>query len=583
MFERFRNMEQESKLVAGFIVIILITLAVFVFILNHQRASIAKVERISSYSGCTIELLEMRRQEKNYLLRGTGEALEGFNKASDRFRTEVRKLGDPELQRTVESYSNEFNALVATKAGTTEIDARLKSMMRPTSDELTARFHEFRRKFIDDAEGMVTNSVLLFVLLLLAEGLILLFAWRTRDVLIAARNESHTNLMNISLNLTDYFGVLSGLADGNLEVSANERTGDDLFDQLGIATNKMIDSIKLHIGEINHLKEDLNRNIELLSKHLNDYFEVLRGVAAGDLSVAANASTGDPLFDQLGTSTNAMIGSLTNLVGDTRRLTEGVLAGDLRAAGRSAVFQGAYRDLCEGLTRIIATMADTLRPISRHAVILANSSSELTAVIKGVQENIGGVSTATEEIYASVKEISKNSFEAARIAGDAVGIADRSGETVTKLGESSGEIGKVVKVINSIAEQTNLLALNATIEAARAGEAGKGFAVVANEIKELARETSRATEDIGKKIETIQRDTHEVITAIGQISKVIKSVNDFQNTIASAVEEQTATINEINNRMQQTAAGSSQIMGASVDLEKMAAELSGTLGRFQLD
>ena len=130
---------------------------------------------------------------------------------------------------------------------------------------------------------------------------------------------------------------------------------------------------------------------------------------------------------------------------------------------------------------------------------------------------------------------------------------------MTKLGESSTEIGKVIKVITSIAQQTNLLALNATIEAARAGEAGKGFAVVANEVKELAKQTARATEDIGHKIETIQADTKGAVDAIGQISSIINQINDIQSTIASAVEQQTATTYEISRSVNEAAVGSREI------------------------
>ena len=145
------------------------------------------------------------------------------------------------------------------------------------------------------------------------------------------------------------------------------------------------------------------------------------------------------------------------------------------------------------------------------------------------------------------------------MATDAVTLAKTTNKTIAKLGESSSEIGKVIKVITSIAEQTNLLALNATIEAARAGEAGKGFAVVANEVKELAKETAKATEDISQKIEAIQDDTKARSKRSQQISTMINQINDISNTIASAVEEQTATANEMSRNVGEAAKGTAEI------------------------
>jgi methyl-accepting chemotaxis protein len=183
-------------------------------------------------------------------------------------------------------------------------------------------------------------------------------------------------------------------------------------------------------------------------------------------------------------------------------------------------------------------------------------------------------------------------------------VASRTNVTVAKLGESSVEIGNVIKVITSIAQQTNLLALNATIEAARAGEAGKGFAVVANEVKELAKQTAVATEDIGTKIETIQFDTRAAVEAIGQISEIIHKISDIQTSIASAVEEQSATTNEIGRNVMQAAKGTQEISGniegvasategasrgaadtqrAAAELSRMAVDFQGLVSRFKID
>ena len=186
-------------------------------------------------------------------------------------------------------------------------------------------------------------------------------------------------------------------------------------------------------------------------------------------------------------------------------------------------------------------------------------ASSVSAGAEQVSSNVQTVATGVEEMGASIKEIAKNAADAAKVASVAVTVADRTNSTVSQLGQSSAEIGKVIKVITSIAGQTNLLALNATIEAARAGEAGKGFAVVANEVKELAKETAKATEDISQKIEAIQRDTHEAVQAIDQIGSIIKQINEIQGTIASAVEEQTATTNEIARNIAEAAKGSTDI------------------------
>lgn len=264
---------------------------------------------------------------------------------------------------------------------------------------------------------------------------------------------------------------------------------------------------------------------------------------------------------------------------------------------------------------------ETLEIVNTNAMNLASSSEELSSIAQQMAEisegtftqanvasasaeqvsaNVGSVATSAEEMSATAKEIAKSAGDAVNIATNAVDVADETTLTVNKLGESGQEIGKVIKVITSIAQQTNLLALNATIEAARAGEAGKGFAVVANEVKELAKQTAAATEEISEKIESIQGDTKDAVSAIGRISDIIVKINDFQNTIATAVEEQTATTNEIARNATEAAAGSGEIaktvtgvtdsakqasegaantLTAAKDLAKYAAELQEVVNR----
>jgi len=215
--------------------------------------------------------------------------------------------------------------------------------------------------------------------------------------------------------------------------------------------------------------------------------------------------------------------------------------------------------ISQGLASASEELTATSQQMSANAEETSAQANLVSATAEQVNQNLQTVATGSEEMSASIKEIAKNAHESAKVATGAVKVAEDTNQIVTKLGDSSTEIGQVIKVITSIAQQTNLLALNATIEAARAGEAGKGFAVVANEVKELAKQTAKATEDISRKIEAIQGDTKGAVGAIGQISAVIKQVNDISNTIATAVEEQNATTNEMARNVGEAAKGSGEI------------------------
>lgn len=238
-------------------------------------------------------------------------------------------------------------------------------------------------------------------------------------------------------------------------------------------------------------------------------------------------------------------------------------ASDITEQTRNKILLAECMDMVGKTSQSLGHASDELSVTSTQMTSTAEETAAQANVVSAASEqvshNVQTVATGTEEMSASIREIASNASDAAKIANDAVTVAKNTTDVVTKLGTSSSEIGKVIKVITSIAEQTNLLALNATIEAARAGEAGKGFAVVANEVKELAKETSRATEEIEQKISAIQSDTGGVVTAIAQISEIINKVNDISNTIASAVEEQTATTNEMSRNVSEAARGSNEI------------------------
>jgi methyl-accepting chemotaxis protein len=310
---------------------------------------------------------------------------------------------------------------------------------------------------------------------------------------------------------------------------------------------------------------------------------------------------------------------VNSMLAVVQQAAQGDLTQEVPVRGSDSIGQ-----MGEGLSQLLSAMRENMGELMRNAEALASSSEQLSAISQQlagnaeetasqanvvsaaseqVSANVSVVATGSEEMLTSIREISKSANDSARVAKSAVSVAESTNQTIAKLGESSIEIGKVIKVITSIAQQTNLLALNATIEAARAGEAGKGFAVVANEVKELAKETAKATEEIGQKIEAIQGDTKAAIKAIGEISGIINQINDISNTIASAVEEQTATTNEIGRNVNEAAKGTGEIarnisgvataaasttsgasdtQKAAMELSRMANELQTLVSRFRI-
>ncbi|QTE29540.1 methyl-accepting chemotaxis protein [Pengzhenrongella sicca] len=251
-----------------------------------------------------------------------------------------------------------------------------------------------------------------------------------------------------------------------------------------------------------------------------------------------------------------------------------------------ALAQASLRATLTGVGETAQTVAAAAEQLSAANTQVAAGSEEtsaqagvVAAAAQQVSRDVQTVAAGAEQMGASIREIAQNANDAAKVATKATGVVAATNSTVTQLGTSSQEIGHVVKTIKSIAEQTNLLALNATIEAARAGEAGKGFAVVAGEVKELARETAQATEEITRRVEAIQVDTSGAVVMMGEISEIIAAINDYQLTIASAVEEQTATTNEMSRSVTEAATGSGEIAGNIAGVASGAASSSEVLAQ----
>ncbi len=266
---------------------------------------------------------------------------------------------------------------------------------------------------------------------------------------------------------------------------------------------------------------DLTRRLEVSSKDeigelarwFNTFVEKLQGI-----------------IQQIGTTANSLAGSATQLSGTASEMANNAATSNERAADVAAS--------AEEMTSNMTTMAASAEQMS---------------------SNVRMVASSVEEMTASISEVAKSAEQAATVADDAAALTQVSNDRITQLGSAADEIGKVIEVIQDIAEQTNLLALNATIEAARAGDAGKGFAVVATEVKELAKQTANATEDIRQRIEGIQGSTGEAVDSIGRISGAIGKVNDVSRTIASAVEEQSITTKEIAGNVSQSATAAENV------------------------
>ena len=357
------------------------------------------------------------------------------------------------------------------------------------------------------------------------------------------------------------WGVIVG--DAAQEALAPARRLRDFILLIALAVSVLIASLGLVIAR--GITRPLERTVE-----------VLDAVAAGDLTRHVEVDSRDEL--------GLMASALDEAVAAIRTALVSIGANAFSLAGSAEELSGVSRQ-----------MAANAEETSAQANVVSAAADQ-------VSKNLQTVASGTEEMATSIREIAKNAADAARVATTAVQAAETTNATVAKLGASSAEIGEVIKVITAIAQQTNLLALNATIEAARAGDAGKGFAVVANEVKELARQTARATEDISRRIETIQHDTQGAVGAIAEITAVIHQINDISNTIASAVEEQSVTTSEITRNVMEAAKASSEIaesitgaaqaaqntsacandtQTAAGELARMAADLQALVGRFR--
>ncbi|HET6929873.1 MAG TPA: methyl-accepting chemotaxis protein [Candidatus Acidoferrum sp.] len=347
-----------------------------------------------------------------------------------------------------------------------------------------------------------------------------------RDAVILAGNTYADRVTPVVNAATKSLGDMAQSFD---ELMQQEKKKIEAADTSAVWTLGITVTLALAIGVVLALM--ISRQI---SRATNSVLHQAEAIAAGNLSGDELKITSKDELGELGGAINRMHASL-------RKVIQSISENSQNVANASEEFSSVSQ-------QISANSEET----SAQANAVSNATEE-------VNRNLHTVATATEEMSASISEIAKNATEAAKVAAEAMRTANETNAIVGKLGASSAEIGQVIKTITSIAQKTDLLALNATVEAARAGEVGAGFAVVANEVKELAKQTAAATEDISRKIEAIQVDTKGAVQAITTITGVITRVNEISGTIAAAVEEQSATTNEMSRNLTDAAKGATQV------------------------
>ncbi len=330
----------------------------------------------------------------------------------------------------------------------------------------------------------------------------------------------------------------------------------------------------------------------LVSRPLRKTVEMLKDIAEGegDLTRRLSINTSDEvgevakwfntLMDKLQNMIKRLFDDIANLNISSRQLQ---LISEEMASKAAQMNEQSHEAAAatDQTAESIRAMASSAEKVSTQVDLVNSSSNEVSMNLQSIGSSVTNVTgavhslaTSIEQMYASLNEVAKNSARGASVTSDASRKADSTSEIVTKLGEGAKEIGDVVAMIKGIAAQTNLLALNASIEAAGAGAAGKGFAVVANEVKELARQTGRATEDIREKIETMQANTDAAVQAINSILKTIIEIHSIMGTIAASVEEQTATTNEISKSVGATASDATQASNNVQNVIKIEKDVS---------
>jgi methyl-accepting chemotaxis protein len=368
-------------------------------------------------------------------------------------------------------------------------------------------------------------------------------------------------------------------------------------------------------GDFSRAKDVCNGFIDVINRRNAQIALLTAAAASGDLRVRTDAEQFTGANRRIFERFNSMFDAWLAPVEEIERVLTALGSLDLTTRVEGC-YAGDYARIATLLNTVCEKLSREVGHIGEHTMVLGSASEELTATTEemahsAAESSLRAASAAksservstsltiaaagSREMLTSIRELSLSAGKASSVVETAVQVTDGTTRKISLLGQSTVEIGKVIKVITAIAQQTNLLALNAAIEAARAGDAGRGFAVVANEVKELAKATAKATEEVSGRIEAIQRGTGESVAAIAEIAAVTDEINRISRSIASAVERQNATTNDVGRNVAEaaeTAAVIAREMGGLAEAARIAstgaaqtgsaiADLNETVGRLR--
>jgi methyl-accepting chemotaxis protein len=583
---------------------------------EDARAILGLTKRIS------IEMLEARRDEKNFLLRKQESYVKHHAQLSgaigrdfDELKAMVKSAGYSALADQIsvihdafENYANDFAvlAIVQTKIGLNEtsglsgslrkavdiVEAGVSEINDPklTGRLLTMRRHEKDFMLWRDERyaGEFKKAVVAF------------------SVVLTEMDLSYDVQEKLSLNLDKYSRDFAGWVDAAQQVVRSDADLTATFQSLEPKVVAAIAEIDRLSGMADSSERDLRDAMKMrmvsalalaalamcllsfllgraISQPISVMTAALTRLAAGDFNITL---PGEGRRDEIGEMAGAARVFKDNMI-ETERLRAEQLADQqaqsIQRRDERLRLASGFQDAVGSIVDQVSSEATELEVAASTLTRTAEATLELSGVVSGASgeasSNISSVAAATGEMTASVEEIGRQVVHSRKIAQSAVEHARSTDARITALSQAAGRIGEVVQLITGIAEQTNLLALNATIEAARAGDAGRGFAVVAQEVKALAAQTAKATDEIGKQILDMQSATQESVDAIKQIGVVILQISDVSGVIAAAVEEQGAATREIARNVQMASDGAARVGSAIADVYQGAADTGSASGQ----